>query len=225
MPNVRTFLILWFVATGCGDQPDNEAAAPVVNEPAAPEADPAHAEVAPAEPGVAVEPPTEPTEEPSEATPTQAAPEKPVGTSRTSTGEAIANKGAAPEAKPVAVEPAPEPATPPKAETKAEVAATDDGPCGEDGQPMCPLQAFMERTLQHAMEIEDLPALAKGLSRAAKLAPAPSWNEGASGWSAIALAGADAAAAGDAAAAKQSCKTCHKAFRKDYKAEFRKKPL
>lgn len=91
---------------------------------------------------------------------------------------------------------------------------------------MCPLQAFMERFVQKPMDEGDLDAVAKGLTRAAKLAPAASWNAGgASGWAAIAEAGATAASSGDAAAAKQSCKTCHKAFRSKYKAEFRTKPL
>lgn len=90
---------------------------------------------------------------------------------------------------------------------------------------MCPLQAFMERFVQKPMEDGDLDAVGKGLARAAKLAPEPSWNAGAAGWSAIAQAGAEAASQGDEAAAKQSCKTCHKAFRAKYKAEHRAKPL
>ena len=90
---------------------------------------------------------------------------------------------------------------------------------------MCPLQAFMERSVQTPMDAGDLAAVAKGLLRAAKLVPDATWNTGPSGWATIAQAGSDAAAAGDVAAAKQSCKSCHKAFRNKYKAEFRTKPL
>jgi len=90
---------------------------------------------------------------------------------------------------------------------------------------MCPLQAFMERSVQTPMDAGDLAAVAKGLTRAVKMVPDASWNAGPSGWAAIAQAGADAAAAGDGAGAKQSCKSCHKAFRSKYKAEFRTKPL
>jgi len=83
----------------------------------------------------------------------------------------------------------------------------------------------MEHNVQQPMEAGDLAAVAKGLTRAAKLAPDASWNAGPTGWSTIAQRGADAAAAGDEAAAKATCKACHKAFRAKYKASFRTKPL
>jgi hypothetical protein len=83
----------------------------------------------------------------------------------------------------------------------------------------------MEEHLQHALEAEDLPALARGLIRAAAFVPDPSWNAGEQGWATIAKAGATAATAGDLAAAKQTCKTCHKAWRSKYKQQFRKRPI
>lgn len=79
----------------------------------------------------------------------------------------------------------------------------------------------MEDNMQHAVESDDLPGLAKALTRAATLAPDPSWNAGAQGWSTIAKGGATAATAGDLASAKQACKTCHKAWRAKYKEQFR----
>jgi len=67
----------------------------------------------------------------------------------------------------------------------------------------------MEEHLQAALDAEDGRAIARGLTRAAKFAPEPSWNSGARGWAAIADAGAKAAKDGDVAAARRSCKTCH----------------
>ena len=206
-------LVSLFVLVACGGQPSEEAAAP----PAEPT--PTAAPAPPAEPAPTAEPEPVPEPVPAEPAP-HAAPaaevraDKPTGSSSTKTGEPAGKK---PEAA------QPKTAT---AEKPAEAAPAAAGPCGEEGQPMCPLQAFMERFVQRPLDDGDLDAVAKGLARAAKLAPDPSWNVGgAAGWSAIAQAGVDAANAGDTAAAKQTCKTCHKAFRAKYKAEFRTKPL
>ena len=98
-------------------------------------------------------------------------------------------------------------------------------PCGEKGQPRCPLQGWMEDHLQAPLDASDWPALARSLTRVAKLAPDASWNAGEQGWAAIAEAGANAAKQNDAAAAKQACKTCHKAWRAKYKASFRSRTV
>lgn len=204
----------------CGGQPSEQAATTAEPAPAAP----------PAPPAPSAEPAPAPAAQPAPAEPTAAEPvpaaepeaptaAKAVGSSSTKTGEPVAKKPAA-AAEPVATK-APEAAKPAEAAPTASAA-----PCGEEGQPMCPLQAFMDRSIQKPMDAGDLAAVAKGLARAAKLAPDPAWNTGgAAGWSAIAQAGVDAANAGDAAATKQTCKTCHKAYRSKYKAEFRTKPL
>ena len=55
--------------------------------------------------------------------------------------------------------------------------------------------------------------------------PNPKWNEGETGWAKIAKAGAAAAKAGDAAATGAACKSCHKAWRNQYKKEFRMRPV
>jgi hypothetical protein len=83
----------------------------------------------------------------------------------------------------------------------------------------------MEDNLQGALEAGDLTKLAQGLARVPKLVPDASWNAGATGWSTIAETGAAAAKNGYEAAARQSCKTCHKAWRSKYKASFRTRPL
>lgn len=100
-----------------------------------------------------------------------------------------------------------------------------EGTCGAKGQPSCPLQGWMEKNMDPAVEKNDTKALEKAFEKAAGFAPDPKWNEGADGWSKIAKEGAAAAKSGDMAAAKKTCKTCHKAWRDKYKAEHRMKPV
>ena len=83
----------------------------------------------------------------------------------------------------------------------------------------CALQMLYE------MDVGKLDLVGKALKRTASLAPDPAWNSGSPSWSEIANSGAAAAAAGDEATAKQTCKSCHKAFRSKYKASFRSKAL
>jgi hypothetical protein len=104
-------------------------------------------------------------------------------------------------------------------------AQAEDAKCGEKGQPSCPLEGWMEKNLGEPMDAKDLAKVAAGLERVAGMAPDPKWNEGATGWSKIAKDGAAAAKAGDAAAAGASCKSCHKTWRKQYKKEFRMRPV
>lgn len=93
--------------------------------------------------------------------------------------------------------------------------ADDDGP----------LAKWMESTMQAAVEAGDLPKLATALEKAATFAPDPSWNQGDSSWERIAKEGAAKAKAGDLEGAKASCKSCHRAWRKKYKAEFGSRAL
>lgn len=137
----------------------------------------------------------EPTQAAGAAPPTAVAPPRPVGTA--------AHQDTAPAIAP----------------TAAPVA------CGEEGQPPCPLQGWMERNLQAAVEAADVARVGRGLARAAKFAPLPDWNSGDQGWARIAETGAAAANAGDLATARQSCKGCHKAWRAKYKAGFRMRPI
>lgn len=101
------------------------------------------------------------------------------------------------------------------------------GLCGDTraGQPMCPLQKWMEDNLGPAMEQRDTTRIAEALAKIPALAPDASWNSGAQGWSAIAEAGAEKARAGDFDGAKASCKGCHKAFRERYRTEYRTRPV
>ena len=97
--------------------------------------------------------------------------------------------------------------------------------CGEKGQPLCPLQGWMEKNLESAMDTEDFGKLTANLRKAATLTPDASWNTDDPAWNTIAKEGADAAANKDMAGVRASCKACHRAFRKRYKTEFRTKPL
>lgn len=101
-------------------------------------------------------------------------------------------------------------------------ASADDDEC-KGGK--CPLHDWMEKELQDPMDAGDLKKVAAGLEKLAGYAPDPKWNEGENGWTKLANAGAAAAKAGDAKAAGVSCKSCHKAWRKEYKEKHRAKPL
>lgn len=104
-----------------------------------------------------------------------------------------------------------------------QTAARADDECAEKGK--CPLHDWMESNLQDPMDAGDLKKVAASLEKLAGMAPDPKWNAGADSWEKIAKDGAAAAKAGDAKATGQACKTCHKAFRKQYKAEHRSKPI
>jgi len=104
-------------------------------------------------------------------------------------------------------------------------AAAEDTKCGEKGQPDCPLQGWMEKNVQDPLDAGDLAKVAASLEKAAGFVPSPKWNDGDNGWAKLAKAGAAAAKAGDTAAVKASCKSCHKAWRNQYKKEFRTKPV
>jgi hypothetical protein len=137
-------------------------------------------------------------------------------------------------AQPVKSTPAPAPtaATSDKPSETLTVVAATPAPapaapiaCGGDGQPDCPLEAFMEHEVDIPMEKGDLAKVAAAMTRTAGFVPDASWNAGAQGWATIANGAAAAAKAGDTATLQQSCKSCHKAWRKKYKETFRAQPL
>jgi hypothetical protein len=201
-------------AIACASEPqataptEPAAPTPAAVEPSAPVAEPAAApaaEPAAAAPTPAPEPAAEPAAAKSALQPTAAKP--------------VAEKPA------VVEKPAPAPVEPTKPVQGIAVGEPMGKPCGEDGQPECPLQAFMEHKVDDVMESGDLDKLAAALKHVADLAPDPSWNSGAQGWAAISNAGAAAASGGDAEGARASCKGCHRAWRKKYKESYRARPL
>lgn len=184
-------------------------------EPAAkPEPAPEPAELAPAE-----EPEPEPATEPEPASKSEPA-------SKPEPEHAAAAK-ATPEPKPTRPTVAAEPPAKAQAEATAHEGeatprhATVEGPCGEKGQPMCPLQGWMDRHVQTPLEAGELAKVASAMRTAATFSPNPAWNQGADGWPAIAREAAAAAEGGDTAAVKTQCKRCHKTFRKQYKTSYR----
>jgi len=100
--------------------------------------------------------------------------------------------------------------------------AEDDEAC-KGGK--CPLHDWMEKELQEPMDAGDLKKVAASLEKVGSYAPDPKWNEGDNGWSKLAKEGAAAAKAGDAKAVGATCKSCHKAWRKEYKEKHRSKAL
>ena len=98
-------------------------------------------------------------------------------------------------------------------------------PCGNKGQPMCPLQAWMEHNLQTPYDEKDLPGLATALGKVARLVPDPVWNSGAKAWAGIANDAKAAARAGDFSTVRKSCKNCHRTWRKKYKDMHRHRPV
>lgn len=127
----------------------------------------------------------------------------------------------APTPVPVPTAPTPAPAAEP---TQAAQAPT---PCGDEdqGQPLCPLQKWMEDNIKPATENEDTAKLAQLMAQLPRFVPDPSWNEGPEGWSTIANTAAEKARANDFAGARASCKQCHKAWREKYRQEFRPRPI
>jgi hypothetical protein len=205
-------ITLMTVAACGGRGADGEA-------PAAPPSEPAAAPAAPSEPAApapqapAAEPQTAPSAEPQASPIEPAAPADKSATTR------------APASDPARTPVAQQPAAAREAAAAQPAPAAAAAPCGEKGQPSCPLQAWMEKNLQKPLDDGDLEAVALGLGRVPKLVPDPSWNAGGDGWSAIAESGAAAAKRGDIDATKQSCKSCHKTWRRKYKEGFRHRPI
>lgn len=210
-----------------GHRPAEESASPppqpVAVEPsAAPPAPvptaPAAAEPAPVATPETAEPTTPAGDQPTENASDKAARPK----TATSAPRAPAPAVEATSATPPTTAPAP-PADP--AAATPPTAALVAGPCGEKGQPSCPMQGWMEKNLQSAVDAEDVAKLARGLKQVGALVPDPSWNAGDNGWATIAKTGAAAAEAGDFAGARASCKACHGAWRRKYKADYRLRAL
>ena len=199
--SVYVMRAVWIVAlatAACSERPA-DSAAPNAPPPAAPpRRDPAPAAPAPAAPAVPA--PQAPAADPqaAPATEPQAPAAQPALAPTASAERAAAVRAAEPEpAKAAAGDQRaaeqPAPATKPAAmhDDGAQPAAVT--PCGDEGQPMCPLQAWMERNLQKPLDDGDLAAVAQGLGRVPELVPDPRWNAAADGWSAIADAASAAA--------------------------------
>lgn len=100
-----------------------------------------------------------------------------------------------------------------------------DETCGEKGQKPCPMQGWMEDNVQVPMEDGDYKKVVAALKKVADMAPDKKWNEGDKSWAEMTKEGIKAAEAEDLKALKKSCKSCHKAFRKEYKAKYRMRPV
>jgi hypothetical protein len=110
--------------------------------------------------------------------------------------------------------------TPPGDKETAAQPAIASSACGERGQPLCPTQAWMKATLQASLLAGDLQRVARYLETVADRAP-----DGYDDWAAIALRGADAAAAGRIEDVKASCKACHDLHRRRFREQHRGVPI
>lgn len=88
--------------------------------------------------------------------------------------------------------------------------------CGTKAEP-CPMQRFMHGAMETAHTPDTLTA---AFTRVAGMSPDPAWA-----WVAIATRGADLANAGDVPGAKAQCRACHDAYREEYRALHRTRPL
>ena len=91
--------------------------------------------------------------------------------------------------------------------------------CGEKNDP-CPLQAWMRKNVATAVAAKDAAALAVALDRVASFSPDASWR-----WAEISKRAADAARRGDIAEARKSCQDCHHAYKADWNAKYRARPV
>jgi mono/diheme cytochrome c family protein len=103
-------------------------------------------------------------------------------------------------------------------------ALAEEAKCDEN-EPGCSLQRWMANHVQAALQKKDLDGVGRALQIAANSAPDPRWNQGQNGWAAIAKAGAAAAQAGNMSAVRKACKSCHEAYRDDYKKQYRARPI
>jgi hypothetical protein len=109
-------------------------------------------------------------------------------------------------------------------QAEQEGAATADAGrfCGAKDLPDCPLQDWMKRIANPAIQFGETSALGDAFDQIAALAP-----EGAKypNWVSIARDGADAARNGDIPAARSACRGCHTQYTGKYHTELRALPL
>lgn len=110
----------------------------------------------------------------------------------------------------------------PSADTVAEDQSELD--CESD-EIVCPLFDWMDKNTVPAMENQDLAAIARALHQIEFMAPEPTWNDGDKGWAQIARKGAVEAEAGNFKGVKASCKSCHKAWRDQFRTQYRLNPV
>ena len=105
--------------------------------------------------------------------------------------------------------------------TTADSALPSDGgiACGMKANP-CPLQAWMQKNANTAIQSGDAAKVGLALEQTAALAPSgyPNWQQ-------ISNDGAAAGKSGDFVAAKAACRTCHDQYKAKYKTEMRDRKI
>lgn len=92
--------------------------------------------------------------------------------------------------------------------------------CGKKPLPDCPLQGWMKKNMEPAMNATDFPDIATQLDKIATFAP-----PGMTNWASISKDGAKAARGADLGGVKASCRSCHDQYKNKYKAEMRLRPV
>ena len=92
--------------------------------------------------------------------------------------------------------------------------------CGKKPLPDCPLQGWMKKNMEPAMNATDFPDIATQLDKIATFAP-----PGMPNWASISKDGAKAARGADLGGVKASCRSCHDQYKNKYKAEMRLRPV
>jgi len=93
-------------------------------------------------------------------------------------------------------------------------------PCGNAGEPECPLQAWMDDRLNTELAEGNYPQLARSLRALAQDAPAELHN-----WRRWAELAASAAADGDGDGVRSACSGCHDEHRRAYRKLMRGRPV
>ncbi len=92
-------------------------------------------------------------------------------------------------------------------------------PCGGKDQPLCPLEAWMDRELSAPLQLPDWPHLARSFTRLAAHAP-PSLEH----WSDFTTRGTAAIRARNLDSLRATCRACHNTYRDLYRQTLSPRP-
>jgi hypothetical protein len=92
--------------------------------------------------------------------------------------------------------------------------------CGQENQPDCPLQGWMDQRINTAFTTRNARELAAAFRFLSRIAPA-----GYADWAGWAEGGAAAATKSDFSLVKRACAGCHNDYRERYRSEMRSRVL
>ena len=105
--------------------------------------------------------------------------------------------------------------------TQSERVRGEEPTCGALGKPPCPLQVWMRQQAARALAERDRERLVKAFRALESHNPNPrQWGN----WSRFAREGAERAEQGEFRAARVYCGRCHRVYRRQYNARYRRRP-